>query len=136
MLPFEFTVDGPPVSQQARPRTRLQDWKRFVRAEASKRWPSGTLPISAPVQIIVVYYHDGPSVSIDDDNMVKPIQDALNGLVYVDDNLIVDTTIRKTDLNGSFKLHGLSRVLAEGFIRNREFIYVRVEEALDHEELL
>ncbi|MCW3094463.1 MAG: holliday junction resolvase [Chthonomonadaceae bacterium] len=68
--------------------------------------------------------------------MVKPIQDAMNGLVYVDDNLIVDTTIRKTDLNGSFKVRGISRVLAEGFIRNREFIYIRVEEALSHEELL
>ena len=52
------------------------------------------------------------------------------------DNLIVDTTIRKTDLNGSFKVRGISRVLAEGFIRNREFIYVRVEDALDHKELL
>lgn len=136
MLPFEFIIDGPPVSQQARPRTRLQDWKRLVHGEASKRWPSGGLPVTARVRITVVYYHDGPSVSIDDDNMVKPIRDALNGLVYQDDNLIVDTRIRKTDLNGSFKARGMSPVLAEGFIRDREFIYVRVEEALDHEEIL
>jgi len=136
MLPFEFIIDGPPVSQQARPRTRLQDWKRFVHDEASKRWPSGGLPVTVRVQITVVYYHDGPSVSIDDDNMVKPIRDALNGLVYLDDNLIVDTRVRKTDLNGSFKVRGISPVLAEGFIRDREFLYVRIQEAVHHEELL
>lgn len=68
--------------------------------------------------------------------MAKPIRDALNGLVYQDDNLIVDTRIRKTDLNGNFKLRGMSSTLAEGFVRNREFIYVRVEHAVDHEVLL
>ena len=26
MLPFEFVIDGPPVSQQARRRARLRDW--------------------------------------------------------------------------------------------------------------
>lgn len=136
MLPFEFIIDGPPVSQQARPRTRLQEWKRVVHDAAFHRWPSGATPVIVRVHITVVYYHDGPSVSIDDDNMAKPIRDALNGLVYQDDNLIVDTRIRKTDLNGSFKARGMSLTLAEGFVRNREFIYVRVEQAVDHEVLL
>jgi crossover junction endodeoxyribonuclease RusA len=95
MLPFEFIVNGPPVSQQAQSRARLQDWKRRVYDEAVKRWPSGAPAVTAAVQVTVVYYHDGPSVTMDDDNMVKPIRDALNGLVYRDDNLIVDTRIRR-----------------------------------------
>jgi hypothetical protein len=28
----------------------------------------------------VAYYHDGETVRIDNDNLVKPIQDALNGV--------------------------------------------------------
>lgn len=73
---------------------------------------------------------------MDNDNMVKPIQDALNGLVYVDDRLITDTQVRKTDLNGDFKVKGMSRVLADGFCSGNEFIYVKIENAPDHRELI
>lgn len=68
--------------------------------------------------------------------MVKPIQDALNGLVYEDDRQITDIIVRKTDLNGRFRVRGMPLVLAEGFSRGREFLYVRVELAPDHEELI
>jgi len=124
------------VSQQSKSRPRLQEWKARVRREASQSWPPQSPASSRPVRITVVYYHDGPAVRIDDDNMVKPIRDALNALVYEDDNLIVDTRIRKTDLNGAFRPRGWSSVLAEGFVRNREFVYVRIEEAQHDEELI
>jgi hypothetical protein len=68
--------------------------------------------------------------------MVKPIRGALNGLVYEDDNQIVDTRIRKTDMNGAFRPRGWSSVLAEGFVRNREFVYIRIEEATHDAELI
>jgi hypothetical protein len=73
---------------------------------------------------------------MDNDNMVKPIQDALNGLVYVDDRQITDTQLRKTDINGSFRVRGMSPVLAEGFVKGVEFLYIRIEAAPDHEEIL
>jgi crossover junction endodeoxyribonuclease RusA len=44
--------------------------------------------------------------------------------------------VRKTDLNGSFRVRGMSPVLAEGFCRGNEFLYVRVEVAPGHEELI
>ncbi|HLJ53745.1 MAG TPA: RusA family crossover junction endodeoxyribonuclease [Chthonomonadaceae bacterium] len=135
-LPFEFIIDGPPISQQARSRAQLQTWKSAVRAEAMKRWPVGEPPVDCAVSITIVYYHDGPTVTIDDDNMAKPIRDALNGLVYRDDNLITDSKVRKTDVNGLFYPRGMSDVLASGFVRNRQFVYVRVEFAPSHERLL
>jgi crossover junction endodeoxyribonuclease RusA len=88
------------------------------------------------VSIAVTYYHDGPAVRIDNDNLVKPVQDALNGLVYEDDNLITDTNLRKTDLNGRFQVRGMSAVLAEGFCKGEEFLHIRIEAAPDHGELL
>ena len=84
----------------------------------------------------MVFYHEAVSSRIDNDNLLKPVQDALEGLVYSDDMLITDTRVRKTSLNGSFRLRGLSRVLAEGFGWDKEFLYVRVENAPSHEELL
>jgi crossover junction endodeoxyribonuclease RusA len=106
-----------------------------VRAAATQRWPANTPPIQVRLRFTVTYYHDGVSVRIDNDNMVKPIQDALNGLVYEDDRQITDTYVRKTDLNGSFRVRGMSPVLAEGFCRGKEFLYVRIDVAPDHEEL-
>jgi crossover junction endodeoxyribonuclease RusA len=85
MLPFEFTVDGPPISHQTRNSARLRAWQRTVRVAAVQRWPAGTAPVIEQLRFIVTYYHDGASVRIDNDNLVKPIQDALNGPVYVDD---------------------------------------------------
>ena len=67
--------------------------------------------------------------------MIKPIQYALNDLIYEDDRQITDTEVRKTDINGSFRVRGMSSVLAEGFCRGNEFIHVRIEVAPEHEEL-
>jgi hypothetical protein len=40
LMKFEFIVDGPPVSQQTRRRSRLREWKLEVRREAEKYWTS------------------------------------------------------------------------------------------------
>ncbi|KPV51121.1 hypothetical protein SE17_23040 [Kouleothrix aurantiaca] len=136
MLPLEFIVDGPPVSHQTRHAARLHAWQRTVRAAAVQRWPANTPPTQARLSFTVTYYHDGVSVRIDNDNLVKPIQDALNGFIYEDDGQITDTYVRKTDLNGSFRVRGMSPVLAEGFCRGNEFLYIRIDVAPDHGELI
>ena len=81
MDPFEFFVEGPPLSQQTRNPRRLREWKEYVRAEATKLWPTQA-PVEIPLKLTVVYYHERQSVSIDHDNMIKPIQDTLAGLIY------------------------------------------------------
>jgi crossover junction endodeoxyribonuclease RusA len=136
VLPFEFIVEGPPVSHQTHNKTRLQEWRNSVTAAAQMRWPQGDPANEVAVKIKVTYYHDGPAVRMDNDNLVKPIQDALNGLVYVDDGLITDTVLRKTDLNGRFQVRGMSPVLAEGFSNGEEFLHIQIEAAPDHGELL
>jgi crossover junction endodeoxyribonuclease RusA len=136
MLPFEFTVEGPPVSQQAGNRARLQEWRNRVATAAGEYWPHGDPPLNGSLQITVVYYHDGIVIRMDNDNMVKPIQDALIGLVYADDSQITDTRVRKTKRRGPFIVQRLSPMLAAAFVRDEEFIYIRVEKAPDHTELL
>jgi len=84
----------------------------------------------------VVYYHDGIAIRLDNDNMVKPIQDALNGLIYVDDRQIVDTIVRKTAVDGAFKVRGMSPVLAAAFVAGLEFLHITVDSAPPHAELL
>ena len=135
MNPFEFFVEGPPLSQQTRNSERLREWKEYVRAEAAKLWLN-LAPVEVPLKLTVVYYHERQSVLIDHDNMIKPIQDALAGLIYKNDRQITDSQTRKTNIDGRFRLRRLSPVYAQAFGGGREFVYIRIEEAPSHEELL
>jgi crossover junction endodeoxyribonuclease RusA len=88
---------------------------------------------TAPVMLQVTYFYD--SVGMDVDNIVKPIQDALIGLAYVDDEQVTDVLVRKRNLSGNFKVENMTIVLAEGFDRGNEFLYVVVLDAPTQEIL-
>lgn len=81
--------------------------------------------------LTIIHFYD--SVSMDIDNLPKPILDALKGLVYLDDEQITDVVCRKRNLHGDFRLENPSSVLAEGFGRGNEFLYILVENAPDQE---
>lgn len=134
MLSFDFIIKGTPVSQQTRKRKRLREWKDKVRASAAARWPSGSQPLNQAIKISAVYFFEG--VALDTDNMLKPIQDALKGIIYSDDCVVTDSQAAKRDLNGNYRVKGMSPVLAEGFCYGSEFIYVKLVDAPSQEELL
>lgn len=127
-------MDGPPVSQQTRRRDRLKAWKAIVRQEAEKYWSSGQPPATGLVMLKVTYFYD--SVAMDVDNIVKPIQDAIIGLAYVDDEQITDVLVRKRDLSGNFKVENITPTLAEGFARGNEFLHIVVTTAPDQEVIV
>jgi Holliday junction resolvase RusA-like endonuclease len=133
--PFEFFVEGPPLSQQTRYPARLRNWKAYVRSEAARLWSVRT-PYEGPLKLTLVYYHERESVLIDHDNMVKPIQDALSGLVYRNDRQITDAQTRKTNIDGRFRVRHLSPAYARAFAAGKQFVYIRIEEAPSHDELL
>jgi crossover junction endodeoxyribonuclease RusA len=122
---FEFTVDGPPISQQAHSRARLQEWKAAVRTAASRAWGDAA-PLQVPVRIRVTYFFDGYAPH-DCDNIAKPIQDALQGLVYTNDRLVVNGTGRKFNINGPLKVRHMSVTLALAFSRGTPFVHVEVD---------
>jgi len=133
LLPFEFTIKGPPVSVQTRNTRRLQAWKQEVRAAAEARLPTGSLPVNGNVVVVITYYYDGDSPDVD--NIIKPIQDALIGLVYVDDSQVVETKSRKKSVNGSYKIRGVASVLLMAFASGDDFLHIRITKAPDTEEL-
>ena len=133
MIPFDFIVEGPPVSQQTRNRPRLQAWKQIVRHAAQQYWSAGDPPSVEQLSIIVTNFYE--TAAPDVDNIVKPIQDALIGLVYVDDDQITDCNTRKRKIDGAFKVKGLSRALADGFVQYNDFVHVKVVFAGDFEQI-
>jgi crossover junction endodeoxyribonuclease RusA len=134
MLLFEFAIIGIPVSQQTRRKARLKEWKEAVRSAAREQWPNGKPLVNQPIQIIATYYYE--DVPLDTDNMIKPVQDALKGLIYSDDCLVTDSRAAKRNLAGRFRVKGMSPVLAAGFCSGREFIHVKILESPSQEELV
>lgn len=136
--PFEFVVIGKPISHQTKQKQRLLEWKATVRQAAETAWPMPE-PLGQPLQVIITHYFEAPladeSGVPDSDNIVKPVRDALNGLIYVDDYQITDFLSRRRNLNHSFRIKGMSRVLAEGFCKGEEFLHIRVEDAPDPSNL-
>jgi crossover junction endodeoxyribonuclease RusA len=70
---------------------------------------------------------------MDIDNLPKPISDALKGLIYLDDEQVTDVLCRKRNLNSNLRIENPSSILAEGFSRGSEFLYIVVEEAPDQQ---
>jgi Holliday junction resolvase RusA-like endonuclease len=138
VLPFEFIVTGKPVSHQTKDKKRLQGWKALVHDAAAACWNAP--PLGEHVRVVITHYYDaepGNEHDVpDSDNIVKPVRDALNGLIYVDDYQVTDFVSRRRNLNGSFRVKGMSVILAEGFCSGKEFLHIRVEAAPDPTDLL
>lgn len=131
-LRFDFCVEGPPISQQAKGASKAR-WKAKVHSAAQAVWPAGKAPMADPVLVKVTYYYEGARLDVD--NMVKPILDALNGLVYVDDAQVCDFIARGRDINGSFRVRGLSPHLATAFAKGSEFVHVQIADPPDQQDL-
>lgn len=123
-LPWDCVVLGIPKSVQAKGAS-IQRWKAAVRAAAVAAWPASSLPLDYEVQIHVTFYHDGAPLDVD--NMLKPIQDALCGVVYDDDKQLTDTHGHLRDLNGQYRVRGLTPAQAHGFTSGGPFVHIRIE---------
>ncbi len=61
---------------------------------------------------------------LDTDNIVKPIQDALVGFVFSDDELVTDLDCHRRSLHGTFDLTRLPRLVLAGIASRQECVRV------------
>ena len=126
-MAFECVVPGPPVSAQTRRQDRRRAWQARVISAASRYWAPGRPPLTGALTITLVYYCEGTHPDID--NLPKPVLDALEGLIFIDDNQFTDAVCRIRPLEAELGEQVLTPVLAEGFELGQEFVYVRIEDA-------
>ncbi len=119
---FEFVIPQRPVSLQAKA-SSLRKWKAFVTTEASKAWISSPVQTSG-LELMLVYLCEVAPPDID--NIIKPIQDAMNGLVYDDDVQITDVHAHRRSVSGTFDITNLSTALIKAIDLGRECVYVRI----------
>ena len=118
---------------QASARSRAR-WRECVREAAQAKLSPGSWAWTTQLRVAIVYFSEGPS-SLDADNIAKPILDALNGVIWVDDRQIDEIVIRKSDLTALVALRNPPPELAEALIWNEAFVLVRVSADIDHQEL-
>jgi hypothetical protein len=126
MVHLEFVVEGPPVSHQTKDRKNLTAWKAKVKAAAAA-WTAA--PLTGRLKFTLINFHEGDDPPMDDDNMVKPIRDALNKFVYKDDSQIRHSEMIHFPIDAPLQIRGGSPIILAAFSRSAEFLYVRIEDA-------
>ncbi len=127
MLPFDFIINRPPVSQQARRRKLIREWRDAVRIVAEQHWPIGEPAADGFLMVTILHFFE--DIELDVDNIPKPMLDSMKGLVYQDDRQITDLVCRKRELGRVLLPEGTSGFLPDALNRRQEFVYIRIEEA-------
>jgi crossover junction endodeoxyribonuclease RusA len=122
------------LAHQTKDKASLNNWKGIIRAEATKHWAGKPL-LTGKLKCTIFNFHEGKDASLDDDNMVKPIRDAMNGLVYVDDSQISYSETIHICIDAPIKIRTASAVLLAAYGKGDEFLYVRIDGAPDFIQL-
>lgn len=121
---FELLIPRRPLSHQTGSRPRLQAWKSYVTGLASQVW--GQRPTLTDVQLRVTLVYLCDLSAGDVDNIIKPIQDALVGVVFRDDLLVADVDCHRRYMSDGIDLTNLPPLLIEGAFTGAECVYVAV----------
>jgi crossover junction endodeoxyribonuclease RusA len=98
-----------------------------VARAARSRWPTGQLPWSTALRVSISEFGEFlERPRRDRDNTAKPILDALQGLIYLNDGQILELEVDALDINGRYLVRYISPVVAAALTRGDEFVWVRV----------
>jgi Holliday junction resolvase RusA-like endonuclease len=100
-----------------------------VVAAARTAW--GKSLLFGKVKVTIINFHSGTRPSVDVDNMSKPIHDVMNRVVYGDDRQIRQAAITHLRIDEPMIVNGVSKILVDAVRIGSQFVYVRVEDAVE-----
>ncbi len=118
---FEMLIPRRPVSHQAK---NLKGWKDYVYGRAFNEWHGGVPLQNDGLRLTLIYLCDESPADVD--NIIKPIQDALVGVVFADDSLISDVDSHRRFLSDEIDVTHLPPLLIKGVATGEECVYIRV----------
>jgi hypothetical protein len=126
-FPFEFVVEGTPVSLAARRRASIEEWKDRIVAASRCVLPEGHFATEFGLAITLYYFPSSPMQG-DIDNIVKPILDAMCRHIYLDDHQVERLLIQKFEPENLFRFTSPSAVLAGALSKPKPALYIRVSD--------
>jgi len=105
---FRIWVEGYPLSSQANRKT-LEGYKTLIKDTTSKMVP---FPIKSRRIDIEIFFQAKNTLRADVDNIIKPILDALKGVVYFDDSQVrsVKVTAIPSIEEGAYGSYGWTNI--------------------------
>ncbi|MCY3901131.1 MAG: RusA family crossover junction endodeoxyribonuclease [Caldilineaceae bacterium] len=116
------------MSQQARRRERLREWRQEVNNAAKREWTAEPFD-SGPLMVTITYVYDEDRLDVD--NIPKPILDGLKQVVFSDDSRITDMLCRRRDLKHNLQVQTFSPVFGEALAKSTPFVHILVDHAPD-----
>lgn len=129
---IEYVVAGPPISnQQSTPqgKANLVAWRAKVLVQATNYWKVPAL--AGKLKAMIINFHFGDKPSLDTDNMSKPILDVMQNLVYSDDRQVRQSELSHVRIDAPMVVAGASKILVAAVQAGQQFVYVRIEDAVD-----
>ena len=124
---FEFVIEGPAVSLRAKKSKakRYQKWIKEVRAAAREQWPETMLPIESKTITVAItnYYTLAPP---DVDNIIKPILDGLETVVYSNDQQVRRVISEKLDRLNFDRIEDFGALLTTALENYSEVLHIMV----------
>jgi len=122
---YSFPVIGSPVSQQGSPKSKRQYQTTVTKAASN----SVVNPVRGGerVKIEIDWFSEGFQNKPDVDNIIKPIQDALKGIVFEDDNQVESIVARKHDTLRVIRFMREPLSIIEPLLNgHKEYVFVRI----------
>lgn len=130
-LPFAFVALGTPATVQSSSENRKL-WKAEVTESAKSAKPKNThsIPWGRQVKAKIWYYFVGDPPDSDIDNIIKPIIDACNRVVYQDDRFVKEVCSHRVSIDAIKKSECTDSDLQKGFAYNADFVHILFEDAV------
>jgi Holliday junction resolvase RusA-like endonuclease len=124
---FEFVIEGPAVSLRAKKSKakRYPKWIKKVRAAARKQWPE-TMPPSESKTITVAITNYYTLTPPDVDNIIKPILDGLETVVYLNDQQVRRVISEKLDRSNVDRIEDRGALLTTALENYSEVLHIMV----------
>jgi len=134
---FEFTLEGPPISDKAFLPERLYAWKHAVRDTASLKWPTGAPPLDGRITIHITYYYQNEPIESDNlaSAIIVPVQESLTGFVINNKSSIHSPKVTLQNLNDNFTIPSITTELAEALIKGVEFLHIQIANQSQFDEI-
>ena len=126
-LPLEFIVKGVPRSVHAKNSRRR--WIQTVKDAATAAWGHHE-PLRTELSVTIVYFYRAGKIDVD--NFIKPIMDAMKGVIYDDDAVVSQVMARMTELRSGLEIGAASTRLVAALDAEGDFVLVRVNGPPDH----
>jgi Holliday junction resolvase RusA-like endonuclease len=131
---MEFVVLGTPRTAQTKSPKSRADWRDRVAVAARGARGVGTAPIGGEVSVSITYFHVDDSI-IDADNIIKPVLDASNDILWYDDFQVTEVKSRRSRVISGFTPINPSSALLRALNDHQQFLWVRIYGPPNHEEV-